>query len=222
MSTVPTPLIATEVADYLREHPEFFATHADVFVGMQVPHPHGDRAISLGERQVLSLRERQRGLETRLTDLTEHATDNQRIIDGVRDWTLPLLAETDAQALPARVTDGLRDVFALDGVALRLWDCGQGSAPWQAPMALNVRDEASTQKAPTCGTDTSHAACAWLAQTPASAARIPVRAPDGTVFGLLVLGSADPARFASDMGTAFLEHIGAVAGAALSRLRTPA
>jgi len=38
------------------------------------------------------------------------------------------------------------------------------------------------------------------------------------VFGLLVLGSPDPDRFTTSMGTAFLERIGEIAGAALSRL----
>ena len=38
-------------------------------------------------------------------------------------------------------------------------------------------------------------------------------------FGLLVLASGDPHRFASDMGTDFLERIGEITSAALSRLR---
>jgi uncharacterized protein len=38
-------------------------------------------------------------------------------------------------------------------------------------------------------------------------------------FGLLVLASSDGQRFASDMGTDFLERIGELTSAALSRLR---
>lgn len=40
------------------------------------------------------------------------------------------------------------------------------------------------------------------------------------VFGLLVLGSSDPRRFHDGMATDFLAQIGALASAALSRLRT--
>jgi len=40
--------------------------------------------------------------------------------------------------------------------------------------------------------------------------------------GLLVLGSDDPERFTEDMGTAFLEVIALLAGAALGRLADPA
>ena len=42
---------------------------------------------------------------------------------------------------------------------------------------------------------------------------------DPQTFGMLVLGSADPDRFQSSMGTAFLERIGELASAALARLR---
>ena len=57
-----------------------------------------------------------------------------------------------------------------------------------------------------------------------SLALIPLRndadgAPSGPPFGLLTLGSPDPQRFRSDMGTAYLGRIGQLAGAALSRLR---
>jgi uncharacterized protein YigA (DUF484 family) len=40
-------------------------------------------------------------------------------------------------------------------------------------------------------------------------------------FGALVLGSSDRERFQSDMATDFLQRIGELASAALSRLRTP-
>ena len=63
---------------------------------------------------------------------------------------------------------------------------------------------------------------AWLAaggsQT-RSLALLPMRvgaAPES--FGLLVLGSPDPARFQASMGTAYLERIAETASAALSRL----
>ena len=37
-------------------------------------------------------------------------------------------------------------------------------------------------------------------------------------FGLLVLGSPDPTRYTAEMGTEFLQRIGELASAALSRL----
>jgi uncharacterized protein len=51
-----------------------------------------------------------------------------------------------------------------------------------------------------------------------SMAMIPLRHGD-TSFGLLVLGSPDPTRYAAEMGTEFLMRIGEMSSAALSRLR---
>ncbi len=50
---------------------------------------------------------------------------------------------------------------------------------------------------------------------------LPLRQGDAC-FGLLVLGSPDPTRYAADMGTEFLMRIGEVSSAALSRLRPQA
>jgi len=63
-------------------------------------------------------------------------------------------------------------------------------------------------------------AARWLddADTVASLALIPLRHGGDAAFGLLVLGSPDPTRYASDMGTDFLLRIGEIAGAALARL----
>jgi len=44
-----TAFTAQDIAAFLQDHPGFFDEHADVFATMQVPHPHGSRAISLGE-----------------------------------------------------------------------------------------------------------------------------------------------------------------------------
>ena len=64
-----TAFTAQDIAVFLQENPGFFDEHADVFATLQVPHPHGSRAISLGERQILALRERTRELEWRLNEL---------------------------------------------------------------------------------------------------------------------------------------------------------
>jgi len=53
-----------------------------------------------------------------------------------------------------------------------------------------------------------------------SVALIPLRhGPVPAAFGMLVLGSPDPTRYSSDMGTEFLIRIGEIASAGLSRLQ---
>jgi uncharacterized protein YigA (DUF484 family) len=50
-------LTADIVSDYLREHPDFFEQHPDVLRDLKISHV-GDGAVSLVERQVAVLRER--------------------------------------------------------------------------------------------------------------------------------------------------------------------
>ena len=53
-----------EVARYLLENPQFFEEHAELISRMVIPHPHGGRTISITERQMLSLRDKNKQLET--------------------------------------------------------------------------------------------------------------------------------------------------------------
>ncbi len=47
-----------QVAEFLREYPDFFEQHPDVLLNIEVPHPHGGRTVSIPERQLIATRER--------------------------------------------------------------------------------------------------------------------------------------------------------------------
>ena len=187
---------------------------------MQVPHPHGSRAISLGERQILTLRERNRELEWRLNELVRNATANESIGTHVAKWCSRLLSENDAQRVPGEIALGLAEQFELNHVALRLWNLSElPPTGYGEPVSQDVRTFTDSLKTPYCGTDTAFEAAGWLDSTPKSLALVPLRLEaDGAAVGLLVLGSDDPERFTPEMGTAFLESIGQLASAALHRL----
>ena len=57
-----------EVAQFLKANPEFFGERPDLLESLLVPHPHGGRAIPLVERQMVSLREKLKGLEGKLAE----------------------------------------------------------------------------------------------------------------------------------------------------------
>lgn len=215
-----TAFTAHDIAAFLQDHPGFFDEHADVFATMQVPHPHGSRAISLGERQILTLRERNRELEWRLNELVRNATANESIGTHVAKWCSRLLSENDAQRVPGEIALGLAEQFDLNHVALRLWNLSELPATgYGEPVSQDVRTFTDSLKTPYCGTDTAFEAAGWLDSTPKSLALVPLRLEaDGAAVGLLVLGSDDPERFTPEMGTAFLESIGQLASAALHRL----
>lgn len=215
-----TAFTAHDIAAFLQAHPGFFDEHADVFATMQVPHPHGSRAISLGERQILTLRERNRELEWRLNELVRNATANEGIGTHVAKWCSRLLSENDAQRVPGEIALGLAEQFDLNHVALRLWNLSElPETGYGEPVSQDVRTFTDSLKTPYCGTDTAFEAASWLDAKPKSLALVPLRLEaDGAAVGLLVLGSDDPERFNPEMGTAFLESIGQLASAALHRL----
>lgn len=215
-----TAFTAHDIAAFLQDHPGFFDEHADVFATMQVPHPHGSRAISLGERQILTLRERNRELEWRLNELVRNATANESIGTHVAKWCSRLLSENDAQRVPGEIALGLAEQFDLNHVALRLWNLSDlPPTGYGEPVSQDVRTFTDSLKTPYCGTDTDFEAAGWLDSKPKSLALVPLRLEaDGAAVGLLVLGSDDPERFTPEMGTAFLESIGQLASAALHRL----
>ncbi len=233
-------LTAESVARFLQAHPSFLQEHADVFATLEVPHPHQTRAISLGERQIVTLRDRQRELELRLNALVHNASINATTGQRLHQWSLRLLAETDAQRLPAAITLGLADIYGLQDVALRVWAPLRTADADPAGQAVSedCRAFADTLKKPYCGPDTGFEAARWLSAKPASLAIIALRADgdvpgaaapgaaasgaDAPAFGLLVLASDDADRFVADMGTDFLDQIGELASAALRRLHEAA
>ncbi|RPH64728.1 MAG: DUF484 family protein [Burkholderiales bacterium] len=215
---------ADEVARYLRDNPGFFESHAELLAAITVPHPHGGRAISLQERQLEVLREKLRAHELRLAELLRIGQENDAIADRLQRWTRQLLLAADAARLPDIVVDGLRTIFSVPQVAMRLWslrdaylgfDCAQ-------PVPVDVITLANGIKQPFCGANSDFQAATWLPDGGAdtrSIALLPLRkGVDPKAFGLIVLGSADPDRFKADMGTSYLERIGETASAALSRL----
>lgn len=110
-----------DVAAYLQSHPQFFEDHAELLASVQLTSPHSHRAVSLQQRQMEILREKNKGLELKLANLMRHGHDNDRTQNRMHAWQLRLLGEADALALPMAVSQGLQQVFDVPAVALRLW-----------------------------------------------------------------------------------------------------
>ncbi len=72
-----------EIADYLKNNPSFFEQYADLMAQIFVPHPHGGRAVSLAERQMLTLREKNRTTEDKLAELIAFGEENDAISEKV-------------------------------------------------------------------------------------------------------------------------------------------
>ncbi|MGV3498379.1 MAG: DUF484 family protein [Hydrogenophaga sp.] len=218
------PITEDDIAQYLANSPDFFERHAGLLAEVQLTSPHGGRAVSLQERQAEMLREKIRGLELKGAEMLRHGKENTAIADKLQRWTRDLLMVRDAVELPGAITEALVTQFQVPQVAIKVWGVAPGFADetFAQGASEDAQAFASSLNTPYCGNNPGLEAAQWLVD-PASAASlalIPLRvgaAPEA--FGLLVLASADPQRFAADMGTDFLERIGELASAALVRLR---
>jgi uncharacterized protein len=212
-----------DIANYLAHTPGFFDRHAELLATVQLTSPHGQRAVSLQERQMEMLRERIKGLEGRIVEMIRASQDNMVIADRLVRWARSMLLTVEASALPRSLLADLRHRFMVPQAALRVW----GVLPEFAGLdvAAGVTDDmrrfATSLTQPYCGVNNGFEAVQWLEQPAAalSVAMMPLRAPDETeAFGLLILASPDAARYSADMGTEFLGRIGELASAGLCRL----
>jgi uncharacterized protein len=223
-SNAMNPITEDDIADYLANTPDFFERHAQLLGQVQLTSPHGNRAVSLQERQAEMLREKIKALEHRVMDMVRHGTENVVTADRLQRWTRGLLATRDPRLLPAQIATQLQSLFLVPQVAIKVWDCD--STYLHEPFAQWVSDDvkalATSLGAPYCGLNAGFEAAGWLPEPHAavSIALIPLR-PDAEspAFGLLVLASPDAQRFNAEMGTDFLERIAELASGGLSRLQ---
>ncbi|WP_342130547.1 DUF484 family protein [Hydrogenophaga sp. OTU3427] len=218
------PITEDDIADFLLNTPDFFERHAELLATVQLTSPHGQRAVSLQERQAEMLREKIRALELKAAEMIRHGQENVAIADKLQRWTRELLLTREPTALPQTIVAQLKTQFVVPQAAIRVW----GVAPEFAglPFAQGASEDAqafaSSLTMPYCGANPGLEASQWLddPSLAASLALLPLRAGAAPkAFGLLVLGSPDPQRFHAGMGTDFLERIAELASAALSRLR---
>ena len=96
------PITEDDIANYLSNTPDFFERHAQLLAQVQLTSPHGNRAVSLQERQAEMLREKIKALEHRVMDMVRHGTENVVTADRLQRWTRGLLTTRDPRALPTQ------------------------------------------------------------------------------------------------------------------------
>ena len=90
-------MTASEVAAYLEAHPEFFDQHSELLASVRVPHPQSDYAVPLVERQVLALRDKNRQLGAKMTQLIRFGERNDQIITRLHALSIRLVRTLDAR-----------------------------------------------------------------------------------------------------------------------------
>lgn len=212
-----------DIANYLAHTPGFFERQAELLATIRLASPHGTRAVSLQERQMEMLRERIKGLEHKIIEMIRAGQENVAIADRLHRWTRSLMLTADPSELPGVLVTQVQQQFLVPQAAVRVWDVAEAFAGLAAAQGVSeeARSLAQSLSLPFCGLNTGGDVVKWLddAHTVASMAMIPLRHGSGDgCFGLLVLGSPDPTRYAADMGTDFLMRMGELASAAMARL----
>ncbi len=221
----------TDIANYLANTPGFFERHAELLGSVQLTSPHGQRAVSLQERQMEMLRDKIRGLEGKIIEMIRNGQDNVGIADKLHRWARAMMLNADPAELPELLVRELMHQFMIPQAGIRLWGAAARfeALPFAQPVSDDVKSFATSLSAPYCGLNSGFEASKWL-DDPAAAmsmAMIPLRDEAGArvgsmvgdrAYGMLVLASPDPTRYSADMGTEFLARIGELASAALSRL----
>ncbi|MDO5653054.1 MAG: DUF484 family protein [Brachymonas sp.] len=222
------PLTERDIAEYLIQNPGFFQRNSELLTNLQLGSAHGQRVVSLHERQAEMLREKIKVLENRLVDMIRHGSENSVTTNRLLNWATQLHLEHDPTALPEKICSDIRSQFIVPQAAMRVW----GVAPQYADagfaqgVSSDTKSFASSLTTPYCGMHVGVEAVRWLEEPllAASLALIPLRdveKPSAQAFGMLVLASPDANRYQDDMATDYLEHIGKMTSAALSRLVHP-
>ena len=157
-----------DLAAYLAEHPDFFERHAELLSSVQLQSPHGNRAVSLQERQIEMLRDKMRALEHRLAELMRNAADNEIRSGRLLAWARALLMQGDAASLPRTLVGELRERFELPLAALRIWGVRPEYAGLDeaAPVGEDIPVLANSLSEPFCGANAGFEAARWLASPP--------------------------------------------------------
>lgn len=219
-----------EIADYLAAHPDFFERHAGLLEQLRLPHRAGKATVSLVERQVSVLQDKNRALERRLHELVDVARSNSHLSDKVHALAIRLLQGGDTAAVLAGLESGLREDFGasqavvvllhntseiVQGPKTRFLRAADRSDPALQPFATFMQ-----QGRPRCGRirdvqreflfPGEEAGIASVAMVPLG---------PKCEIGILAIGSSDGHRFNPTMSTDFLSRIGELAAAALAAAR---
>lgn len=208
---------AQDVAEYLREHPEFFVHHPELLEGLEVPHHCGD-AVSLVEHQVLLLRERNQRLRRKTQELVDNARRNEELSRRLHRLTLSLLECGAVDDVFATLYGVLISDFNADMVALRVFarprsseDAGLAEFAGADREAARLFEAALAEGKPVCG-QLQAGQLQYLfgerAGEVGSAALLPLA--DHEDFGLLAIASRSAHRFHAGIGTLFLRQLSEV------------
>ena len=206
------------IARYLQMNPDFFERHQAILGRMRLPHARSASTISLVERQVEVLRERQAELEGKLAEFVNVARANDALAGKIQRFTRRLLQAATRQEMAEAIEASLREDFdarhstlILTNGHARGFDMPERFLREATPDSADLKsfEGLFTSGKPRCG-QVRDSQRQFLfggdAGEIGSVALVPL--VEHGAIGLLALGSHDRERFHPGMSTEFLARMG--------------
>ena len=217
------------VAEYLQTFPDFFERNAAVLARLRLPHRRDAGAtVSLVERQVEVLRERNLALERKLKELVDVARANDALADRIHRLSHRLIRSGDLPQTITAIETSLREDFdAMHSVLVLFIDEARALAA-DAPrfVRAGVPDSQEIKSfesllqsgKPRCGQIRDLQRDYLFGKDTIEIGSVAL-APLGVKgsLGLLAIGASDVDRFHPAMSTEFLSRIGELVTFALTR-----
>ena len=197
------------VREYLKDHDDFLQRNPDMMDYLHISHASGS-AVSLVEKQVSVLRERNVDMRHRLNTLTGNARDNDKLYEQTRALVLKLLEADSIDALYHTFMDAMANEFQVEHTCMILYGDSDNARDCRMETRESAKNEIGAlfrgHKA-VCGTLRKEELNYLFPDAGAvgSAALMPLL--NSEQLGLIAVGSSDGNRYDSAMGTLFLSHI---------------
>jgi len=217
------------VAEYLQTYPDFFERNSPLLAKLRLPHLRDvGSTVSLVERQVEVLRERNQSLERKLKELVDVARANDALADRIHRLSQRLIrAQTLAETINA-VEASLREDFdAMHSVLVLFLEQARALEPAvgrflrtgdPADADLKTFESLLQSGKPRCGLarDAQRDYLFGKDSVEIGSVALTPLGPKGKL-GILAIGASDAERFHPAMSTEFLSRIGELVTYALMR-----
>ena len=200
------------VREFLRENPDFLDKNTDILETMVLSHNSG-KAISLVERQVGVMRDRNKEMRSRLDNMLQTAQDNDLLFEKTKRLVLNLLEAKTLGSLVEAVYDSLGKDYGIEFYSLTLF--GDEKKLPRTLARIASAEKANERVGTLIGANRT--VCGVLREDEmvflfgergrqvGSVAAVPLRYD--SLYGILAVGNSDPNFYKSSMGTLFLSYV---------------
>jgi uncharacterized protein YigA (DUF484 family) len=222
----------SDVAGYLNSHPDFFERHLPLLRRLQIPHPSGAATVSLVERQVSVLRQRNDELERQLVELFDVAKANNALVDNIHKLAIVFIRQRGIASRLEALESALREDFGAERAVLVLFSDNALAEAARPGFVKSIARDDPELKSFSTFLKSARARCGPLrdkqkeflfdreSDSIASAAMVPIG--EGVKYGFLTVGSKDGNQFHPGQRVDFLGRLGELIALALESGDEPA